>query len=60
MTPGATALALLDSTVAARARPADALRILKGVAADAIGFEGPRGEAREVVAELFEAAEASA
>jgi hypothetical protein len=52
MSGGQTALALLDSTLVARERPADALRFVKQAVADALGLTGPRGEADDVAPEL--------
>jgi hypothetical protein len=60
MTPGQTVLALLDNTVAARARPEDAVRILKRAVAGALGLKGPRGDADAVVTELVARTEAPA
>lgn len=49
MSPGETVLALLDNTLAARSRPADALRILAAVARRAPGIRGERGDATAAV-----------
>ena len=49
MSPGETVLALLDNTLAARSRPADAIRILSAVAQGAHALRGARGEADRVV-----------
>jgi hypothetical protein len=46
-------LAMLENTVAARGRPADALRILGAVARGATGLRGNRGEASEVVERIL-------
>jgi hypothetical protein len=53
MSPGETALALLDNTLAARSRPADALRILATVARDAAGARGERGDATTAVEQIL-------
>jgi hypothetical protein len=53
MTPGATVLALLENTVAARLRPGDALRTLARAAAGASGLRGERGDAGEVAARIL-------
>jgi len=46
MTPGQTALALLDNTVVAQTRPAHALaRISDAMRHGTIGLRGPRGDA---------------
>jgi hypothetical protein len=57
LTPGATALALLDNTVAARERPHESVRIVKQAAVDAVGLTGVRGEADGVVQALLDALE---
>lgn len=53
MSPGETVLALLDNTLAARSRPADALRILAAVARRASGFRGQRGDAAAAVEQIL-------
>ena len=53
MSPGETALALLDNTLAARSRPADALRILASVARRASGVRGERGDATAAVEQIL-------
>jgi hypothetical protein len=53
MSPGETVLALLDNTLAARSRPADALRILSAVARRADGFRGERGDADAAVEQIL-------
>ena len=51
---GETLLALLDNTVAARSRAADALRILGAVVTTARGIRGTRDEAAEVASRILE------
>jgi hypothetical protein len=53
MSPGETVLALLDNTLAARSRPADALRILAAVARRAPGFRGHRGDATAAAEQIL-------
>src|SRR6185369_3662366 len=53
MSPGETVLALMDNTVAARKRPADALRILGAVAMGARGIRSARGEASRIAERLL-------
>jgi hypothetical protein len=53
MSPGETVLTLLDNTIAARSRPADALRILSAVARRASGFRGERGDAGVAVEQIL-------
>lgn len=53
MSPGETTLALLDNTLAARSRPADALRILAEVARRASGIRGERGDAAAAVEQIL-------
>ncbi|HKN67610.1 MAG TPA: hypothetical protein VJW73_15100 [Gemmatimonadaceae bacterium] len=53
MSPGETALALLDNTLAARSRPADALRVLAQVARHATGVRGERGDATAAVEQIL-------
>jgi hypothetical protein len=53
MSPGETVLALFDNTLAARSRPADALRILSAVARRAYGFRGERGDADAAVEQIL-------
>ena len=53
MSPGETVLALLDNTLAARNRPADALRILAAVARRAPGIRGERGDATAAVEQIL-------
>ncbi len=53
MSPGATVLTLLDNTLAARSRSADALRILSAVARGACGFRGERGDADAAVEQIL-------
>ncbi len=53
MSPAETVLALFDNTLAARSRPADALRILGTVARRASGFRGERGDAGAAVEQLL-------
>jgi hypothetical protein len=51
---GRAVLALLQNTVPARRRPAEALRTLRKVAAQAPAFQGVRGEASEIAARLLD------
>lgn len=53
MSPGETVLALLDNTLAARSRSADALRILTAVARRAPGIRGERGDAAAAVEQIL-------
>ena len=53
MSPGETVFALLDNTLAARTRPADALRILATVARHASGICGERGDAAAAAEEIL-------
>jgi len=53
MSRGEIVLALLENTVAARARPRDALRILSRTAANASGLRGERGETGPVVSQIL-------
>jgi hypothetical protein len=53
MSRGETVLALFDNTLAARSRPADALRILSVVARHADGFRGERGDAAAAVEQIL-------
>ena len=53
MSPGETVLALLDNTLAARSRSADALRILAAVARRAPGIRGVRGDATAAVEQIL-------
>ena len=53
MSPGETVLALLENTLAARTRPADALRILARVARSASGMRGERGDAAVAVEQIL-------
>lgn len=53
MSPGETVLALLDNTLAARSRSADAVRILAAVARRAPGFRGERGDATAAVEHIL-------
>ena len=55
MSPGETVLALLDNTLAARSRPADALRILAAVSRRASGIRGERGDAAAAVEQILTA-----
>ena len=59
MTHGETVLALLDNTLAARSRPADALRILATVARRASGVRGERGDATAAVEQILTAESAN-
>lgn len=52
-TPGEAVLALLDNTIVARTRPALAMSILPSVVANALSFQGKRGEATEVARVLL-------
>jgi hypothetical protein len=51
--PGATALALIDNTVAVRQRPRDTIGIVKRVVAGAQGIRSPRGDAAAVAPRLL-------
>ena len=53
MSPGETVLALLENTVAAQSRPADALRILCSAVAGAEGLRGARGDASDIAEVLL-------
>lgn len=53
MSRGEIVLALLENTIAARARPRDTLRILSRAAANASGLRGERGDAGPVVARIL-------
>lgn len=53
MSPGETVLALLANTLAARARSADALRILAAVARHASGIQGERGDAAAAAEQIL-------
>lgn len=54
MSPGHTALALLEHTVAARIRPAHAVRLIaRALARGAVGLRGDRGEADATAARLL-------
>lgn len=53
MSPGETVLTLLANTLAARTRPADALRILAAVARHASGIHGERGDAAAAVEQIL-------
>lgn len=53
MSSGETVLALFEHTVAARSRPAEALRILCTAGADAIGIRSSRGEATSVASRIL-------
>jgi hypothetical protein len=53
LSPGQAALALLSHTVAARARSSEALRVLRGVAEQAVALRGHRGEAARVAEALL-------
>jgi len=55
MSPGETVLALLENTLAARTRPADALRVLAAVARRARGIRGERGDAAAAVEQILTA-----
>jgi hypothetical protein len=52
--PGEAVLALLSNTVTAEERPAEALSIVRKAVDGAVVLEGPRGEAAQVVEQLFE------
>jgi len=54
MTRGETVLALLDNTIAVRARPADALRILTTVAREAAAIRGERGDTSDIIEYLLQ------
>ena len=53
MSPGEIVLALVENTVAARARAADTVRILSRAAATATGLQGARGDTGPVVARIL-------
>lgn len=53
MSRGEIVLALLENTIAARARARDALRILSRAAANASGLRGERGDTGPVVARIL-------
>ena len=53
MSQGEIVLALLENTVAARARPRDTLRILSRAARSASGLRGERGDTGPVVARIL-------
>jgi len=53
MSPGETVLALLENTVAARRRPADALRMLGAAVAKARALRGVRGDAARVAEQIL-------
>ena len=55
MSPGERVLALLDNTLAALHRPADALRILGAAATRAVGIRGPRGDAARIASRILAA-----
>lgn len=55
MTPGETALALLDNAVPARVRPAHAVvRIARAIEVGTIGLRGARGEAARAAQEMLD------
>ena len=54
MSPGETVLALLENTLAARSRPADALRMLCAAASGVTSLRGPRGDAGPLAAQILE------
>jgi hypothetical protein len=56
LSPGQAGIEMLAHTVAARRRPADALRMLARALASARALKGPRGEAAEVARALTGAA----
>jgi hypothetical protein len=53
MSPGERVLALFEHTVAARSRPAEALRILCAATSDARGIRSVRGEADTVADQIL-------
>ena len=53
MSPGETVLSLLENTLAAQSRPADALRILCASAGRATGLRGERGDASRVAEQIL-------
>jgi hypothetical protein len=53
MSRGETILALLDNTLAARSRPADALRILAALARGATAIRGDRDDADAAVEQIL-------
>jgi hypothetical protein len=53
MSPGQMVLALMENTLAVRTRPADTLRILGVAAADALAFQGERGDAASIAEEML-------
>ena len=55
MSAGETVLSLLANTLAARSRPADAVRILAAVARHATGIRGERGDAAAAVEQILTA-----
>lgn len=54
LSPGQTALALLENTVQARRKPGEALASFQHAASSAIGLKGPRGDAATVVRSVVE------
>jgi hypothetical protein len=54
MSPGETVLALLENTLAAQSRPADALRILCAAASGVTSLHGPRGDAGPMATRILE------
>jgi hypothetical protein len=59
LSAGESTLALLDNTVPASARPAEAMTAVGAVAARAVVLKGERGEASEIVRPLLELVETS-
>ena len=53
MSPGETVLALFDNTLAAQARPGDALTTLSKTVRDASALRGTRGDASQVVEHIL-------
>jgi hypothetical protein len=53
MSPGETVLALFDNTLAAQARPGDALTTLSKTVRDASAVRGTRGDASQVVEHIL-------
>lgn len=59
LTPGQAAIALLGHTLAARDRPAEALRILANATDRAVALAGPRGDAPDSAPRILAAARAA-
>jgi hypothetical protein len=55
--PAAAALALIEHTIGARAKPAETLSAVRALAETSLTVSGPRGEAEPVARALLELAE---